>query len=194
MAQLPIVAIVGRPNVGKSTLFNRYAGHRRALVADIPGLTRDRLTEEVEVAGRRVLLVDTAGLDPEAEAGVEAAVQAQARAAIEEADAILLVVDGQAGLLPEDAELARMLRRTRKPLAVAVNKVDLPAHGVRVAEFHAPRPRAACAASPRSTAAAPSICWRSCWPCCRPGPSRRRGAQSCAWPSSAGRTRARARS
>jgi len=137
MAQLPIVAIVGRPNVGKSTLFNRYAGHRRALVADVPGLTRDRLTEEVEIGGRRVLLVDTAGLDPDAESGVEAAVQAQARAAIEEADAILLVVDGQAGLLPQDAELARTLRRTRKPLAVAVNKVDRPGHAPRVAEFHA---------------------------------------------------------
>jgi GTPase len=137
MAQLPLVAIVGRPNVGKSTLFNRYAGRRRALVADVPGLTRDRLFEEVEVAGRRVLLVDTAGLDPEAEAGVEGAVQAQARAAVEEADAILLVVDGQAGLLPEDAELARLLRRAHKPLAVAVNKVDRPEHAPRVAEFHA---------------------------------------------------------
>lgn len=136
MAELPLVAIVGRPNVGKSTLFNRYAGRRRALVGDVPGLTRDRLVEEVEVAGRRVLLVDTAGLDPDADAGVEAAVQAQVRAAIEEADAILLVVDGQAGLLPQDAELARTLRRTRKPFALAVNKVDRPEHAVRVAEFH----------------------------------------------------------
>jgi GTP-binding protein len=136
MAQLPIIAIVGRPNVGKSTLFNRYAGRRRALVADIPGLTRDRIAEEVELAGRTVLLVDTAGLDPGADEGVDAAVQAQARAAIEEADAILLVVDGQAGLLPEDAELARILRRTEKPLALAVNKVDQPQHAVRVAEFH----------------------------------------------------------
>jgi GTP-binding protein len=137
MAQLPLVAIVGRPNVGKSTLFNRYAGRRRALVADVPGLTRDRLVEEVEVAGRRILLVDTAGLDPEADSGIEAAVQAQARAAIEEADAVLLVVDGQAGLLPQDAELARTLRRTHKPLAVAVNKLDHPSHAARLGEFHA---------------------------------------------------------
>jgi GTP-binding protein len=136
MAQLPLVAIVGRPNVGKSSLFNRYAGRRRALVADVPGLTRDRLVEEIEVAGRRILLVDTAGLDPDADSGVEAAVQAQARAAIEQADAVLLVVDGQAGLLPQDAELARSLRRTRKPVAVAVNKVDQPVHASRVAEFH----------------------------------------------------------
>jgi len=136
MAQLPVVAIVGRPNVGKSTLFNRYAGRRRALVADVPGLTRDRLVEEIEVAGRRILLVDTAGLDPDADSGVDAAIQAQARAAIEEADAVLLVLDGQAGLLPQDAELARTLRRGRKPLAVAVNKIDHLRHAARVAEFH----------------------------------------------------------
>jgi len=134
---LPIVAIVGRPNVGKSTLFNRYAGRRRALVEDVPGLTRDRLTEEVEVDGRRILLVDTAGLDPDAEAGLEGAVQAQARAAVEQADAILFVVDGKGGLLPEDAALARTLRRTRRPLLMLVNKIDVPAHEARAAEFHA---------------------------------------------------------
>ena len=134
MSQLPIVAIVGRPNVGKSTLFNRFAGRRKALVADVPGLTRDRLVEEVELRHRRILVVDTAGLDPDA--GVGKAVQAQARAAIDEADAILFVVDGQAGLLPEDAELARILRRTKKPLAIAVNKIDHPDHAPRVGEFH----------------------------------------------------------
>lgn len=134
---LPIIAVVGRPNVGKSTLFNRYAGRRRALVEDTPGITRDRLVEEVEVAGRRVLLVDTAGLDPEAEAGLETAVQAQARAAIEQADAILFVVDGRSGLLPQEEEIARVLRRGARPVAVAVNKIDVPAHEVRVAEFHA---------------------------------------------------------
>jgi GTP-binding protein len=136
-APLPIVAIVGRPNVGKSTLFNRYAGWRRALVEDTPGVTRDRIAEEVEVEGRRVLLVDTAGLDPDAEAGLEAAVQAQARAAVAEADAILFVVDGQAGLLPQEQEIARVLRRSDKPVALAVNKTDVPAHEARVAEFHA---------------------------------------------------------
>jgi len=137
MAELPIVAIVGRPNVGKSTLFNRYAGRRRAIVQDVPGMTRDRLVEEAEVGDRRVLIVDTAGLDPEPESAMDAAVQGQARAALEQADALLFVVDGQAGLLPQDEELARLLRRTRKPLALAVNKIDVPAHGVRTAEFHA---------------------------------------------------------
>ncbi|HEX2483743.1 MAG TPA: ribosome biogenesis GTPase Der [Myxococcota bacterium] len=137
MAELPIVAIVGRPNVGKSTLFNRYAGRRRALVLDVPGVTRDRLVEEVEVGGRRLLLVDTAGLHFERDARIDAAVQAQAQAAIAQADAIVFVVDGQVGLLPEDEELARALRKTQKPLAVAVNKIDRPAHEARVGEFHA---------------------------------------------------------
>jgi GTP-binding protein len=135
--RIPIIAIVGRPNVGKSTLFNRFAGRRRALVDDLPGITRDRIAEEVEVGGRRVLLVDTAGLDPEPESGIETAIQSQVQTAIDQADAILLVVDGRAGLLPQEEEMARTLRRTARPVAVAVNKIDAPAHAVRVAEFHA---------------------------------------------------------
>jgi len=135
-APLPVIAIVGRPNVGKSTLFNRYAGKRRALVQDTPGVTRDRLVEEVEVAGRRVLLVDTAGLDPDADAGLPGAVQAQARVAVQEADAILFVVDGKHGVLPEDEAIARTLRRSARPLVLVVNKIDVPAHGARVGEFH----------------------------------------------------------
>jgi GTP-binding protein len=134
---LPIVAIVGRPNVGKSTLFNRFAGSRRALVEDRPGITRDRIVEEVEVDGRPVLVVDTAGLDPDAEQGLPAAVQAQAQAAIDDADAILFVTDGQSGVLPEDESIARTLRRTDKPIALLVNKVDVPGHVSRVGEFHA---------------------------------------------------------
>jgi GTP-binding protein len=134
--RLPLVAIVGRPNVGKSTLFNRYAGQRRALVEDKPGLTRDRIAEEVEVGARRVLLVDTAGLDPAAEQGLPAAIQAQARAAVEEADAIVFVVDGQDGLLPEDEAIARALHRSAKPISVLVNKVDVRAHEPRAIEFH----------------------------------------------------------
>jgi GTP-binding protein len=136
MAALPIVAIVGRPNVGKSTLFNRYAGHRRALVEDRPGITRDRIVEEVDVEDRRVLVVDTAGLDPEAEAGLPAAVQAQAWSAVRDADAILWVVDAQSGVLPDDVELARTLRKTAKPVTLAVNKIDVPAHAARIGEFH----------------------------------------------------------
>lgn len=133
---LPIVAIVGRPNVGKSRLFNRYAGHRRALVQDLPGVTRDRIAEEVSLVGRRFLLVDTAGLDPAPGTDLEAEVQHQARIAVEQADAILFVVDGQAGLLPGDEEIARTLRRTDKPVALAVNKVDLPEQRDRAGEFY----------------------------------------------------------
>ena len=136
---LPIVALVGRPNVGKSTLFNRYAGHRRALVEDTPGITRDRIAEEVEVGTRHILLVDTAGLDPEAaeSGGIDTAVQAQAQEALETADAVILVVDGRAGRMPQEEELARVLRRGDRPLAVAVNKIDAPSHQPLVAEFHA---------------------------------------------------------
>lgn len=133
---LPIVAIVGRPNVGKSRLFNRFAGRSRALVDDQPGITRDRIAEEMELGGRHFLIVDTAGLEPDPEAGLESAVQAQARTAVEQADAILFVVDGRAGLLPEDEAIARTLRQSDKPIAVAVNKIDRPEHAVRVNEFH----------------------------------------------------------
>jgi GTP-binding protein len=133
---LPIVAIVGRPNVGKSTLFNRYAGSRRALVDDLPGVTRDRIAIEIEVGKRRVLIVDTAGLDGEAEEGLYSAVQQQARSAIAEADAVLFLVDGQSGLLPEDESVAQTLRQTSKPVMLAVNKIDRPQHEVRVGEFY----------------------------------------------------------
>jgi GTP-binding protein len=135
--RIPMVALVGRPNVGKSTLFNRYAGYRRALVADQPGLTRDRIAERVEVAGRTIWLVDTAGLDPVKGESLEAAVQAQARMAVEAADVILFVVDGKQGLVPEDEAIAATLRRSGKPLALLVNKIDQPLHhGDRVHEFH----------------------------------------------------------
>ena len=134
-SQLPIVAIVGRPNVGKSTLFNRFAGRRRALVDDHPGVTRDRIAEEVEVEDRRILLVDTAGLEPREHEGLPGAVQALARSALDDADAIIFVVDGKSGLLPEDEVIAKILHRSAKPVLVAVNKIDVPKHAERVMEF-----------------------------------------------------------
>ncbi len=137
--RLPVVALVGRPNVGKSTLFNRYAGYRRALVADQPGLTRDRIAERIVVEGRAIWVVDTAGLDPvRGEADLDAAIQAQARSAIENADVILFIVDGKLGLVPEDESIAATLRRAGKPLAVLVNKIDQPMHHQeRIHEFYA---------------------------------------------------------
>ncbi len=137
--RLPMVALVGRPNVGKSTLFNRYAGYRRALVADQPGLTRDRIAEKIEIEGRWIWIVDTAGLDaPKGEQELDAAVQSQARSAVEAADVILFIVDGKLGLVPEDETIATTLRRSGKPLGLLVNKIDQPMHHQdRVNEFFA---------------------------------------------------------
>ncbi|RMH40510.1 MAG: ribosome biogenesis GTPase Der [Deltaproteobacteria bacterium] len=136
--ELPLVAIVGRPNVGKSTLFNRLVGGRPALVDDTPGVTRDRRYGEVEYFGARFRAVDTGGLDPDAEAtALGAGIHRQARAAIDEADAVLFVVDGRAGLTPVDADLADMLRRCERPVVVAVNKIDGPKHDPLLAEFFA---------------------------------------------------------
>ena len=120
----PIVAIVGRPNVGKSTLFNRLIGGRRAIVDDMPGVTRDRLYGEMEWRGRQFVLVDTGGYEP-AGTGIMAAVRAQAQQAVAEADLILLLADAKEGLTPADSEVARLLRRgTHKPILLVANKVD----------------------------------------------------------------------
>jgi GTP-binding protein len=133
-----MVALVGRPNVGKSTLFNRYAGYRRALVADQPGLTRDRIAERIDVEGRMIWLVDTAGLDATGRGeSLESAVQAQAQAAVDSADVILFIVDGKLGLVPEDESIAATLRRSGKTIGLLVNKIDQPKHHQgRLNEFY----------------------------------------------------------
>ena len=135
-SRVPVVALVGRPNVGKSRLFNRYAGRRKALVQGTPGITRDRIAAEIEVDGRRILLVDTAGLDASTDSELSQAVQRQAREAVLQADGILFVVDSRAGLLPEDEAIARTLRKSAQPLAVLVNKVDGHDQLDRVGEFY----------------------------------------------------------
>src|SRR5437667_697142 len=124
MANLPRVAILGRPNVGKSTLFNRICGRRRALVGNEPGMTRDRLYAPAEWLGKQFEVVDTGGLIPESPDQMAAEILRQAKVAIDEADQLVLVVDGRAGVLPLDEELARLLHRTGKPVALAVNKTD----------------------------------------------------------------------
>jgi GTP-binding protein len=133
----PLVAIVGRPNVGKSTLFNRLVGGRPALVHDTPHLTRDRRYGETDYFGREMRLVDTGGLDPEAAREViGAGIHRQAMRAIDEADAIVLVVDGRSGVTAIDHALAKQMRATGKPVFLAVNKVDSPANDALVHDFH----------------------------------------------------------
>ena len=133
----PLVAIVGRPNVGKSTLFNRLVGGRPALVHDTPGLTRDRRYGDVEYFGHELRVVDTGGLDPDAAKEViGAGIHRQALRAIEEANGLVLVVDGRAGVSAIDHALARQLRATGKPVFLAVNKVDHPSRDHLVHDFH----------------------------------------------------------
>ncbi|MPZ77042.1 MAG: ribosome biogenesis GTPase Der [Deltaproteobacteria bacterium] len=122
--KLPIVAVVGRPNVGKSTLFNRLVGERKAIVHDLPGVTRDRNYGAAEWAGRKFLLVDTGGLDSEVEEGLAERVQEQSHGAIAEADVVLFLLDGKSGLNPIDQEAIEQLRKTGKPVLFAVNKLD----------------------------------------------------------------------
>src|SRR5881409_2354657 len=130
-----LVAVVGRPNVGKSTLFNRLVGERVAIVEDEPGTTRDRLYATVEWRGREFTLVDTGGLD-DGTSEVEAGVRRQAEAAIEEADVVMFVVDAQSGILPVEHDVADRLRRSRKPVVMAANKSESWKTEAQAAEFY----------------------------------------------------------
>ena len=120
----PIVAVVGRPNVGKSTLFNKLCGQRLAIVEDTPGITRDRIFANCEWNGHDFLLVDTGGIEPKATAGILAHMREQAQIAIDTADCIIMVVDVRDGLTAADEDVAHMLRRSHKPIILAVNKCD----------------------------------------------------------------------
>jgi GTPase len=133
----PLIAIVGRPNVGKSTLFNRLVGGRPALVHDTPHLTRDRRYGDADYFGAPLRIVDTGGLDPAAAREViGAGIHRQALRAIDEANALVLVVDGRAGVTSIDHELARQLRATGKPLFLAINKMDHPSRDDLAHDFH----------------------------------------------------------
>jgi GTP-binding protein len=134
--RLPVVAIVGRPNVGKSTLFNRIVGSRRAIVGDEPGITRDRLYGNAEWRGREFRVVDTGGIIPEEKDLIPSEIFRQARVALDEAAAIIMVVDGRTELAGPDLELARLLIRSGKPLFLAVNKIDSDKQESLTAEFH----------------------------------------------------------
>ena len=135
-AGIPTVAIVGRPNVGKSTLFNRIVGSRRAIVGDEPGITRDRLYGDAEWEGRRLRIVDTGGILPEEKDPIPSEIYRQARVALGEAAAIIMVIDGRTELAGPDLELVRLLRRANRPLFLAVNKVDSEKQSSLVDDFH----------------------------------------------------------
>jgi GTP-binding protein len=135
-ARLPSLVIVGRPNVGKSTLFNRLTGRRRSIVTDEPGITRDRIYGQAEWRGRTFEVVDTGGILPDDKAVIPQEILRQAHIAIKKAALLLLVVDSQAGLTPLDQELARLLRTTGKPFVIAVNKVDSSLQEANAAPFH----------------------------------------------------------
>ncbi len=120
----PLVAIVGRPNVGKSTFFNKISGKRISIVEDIPGVTRDRIYADVEWMGRKFTMIDTGGIDPLSDDVLLSQMRHQAQIAMDMADVICFFVDARVGLTPDDEEVARLLRRTRKPLLLVVNKMD----------------------------------------------------------------------
>src|SRR6266436_3973928 len=122
--KLPSVVIVGRPNVGKSTIFNRLTGTRRSIVTNEPGITRDRIYGTATWQGRTFEVVDTGGIVPDDKAAIPREILRQAQVAIEGASQLLLIVDARAGLTPLDSELANLLRRTGKPLLILANKVD----------------------------------------------------------------------
>lgn len=131
------VAIIGRPNTGKSTLFNRILGRRQAIVKDFPGVTRDRHYAECEYRGRQFQLVDTGGLVPSADEQMFSLIREQSRRAIAEADALIFLMDGREGLTPMDQEIADLLRGVKKPVFVAINKIDTPKSDPLISDFYA---------------------------------------------------------
>jgi len=136
LATVPLMAIIGRPNVGKSTLFNRILGTKTAIVDDVPGVTRDRHYADGSYCGRPFRLVDTGGLEPSATAGMIALIKRQSQIAIAEADILILLMDGRAGLTPADEEIVTLLRGTKKPVFVTINKIDTPKTESLLADFY----------------------------------------------------------
>ena len=133
----PLVAIVGRPNVGKSTLFNKLIGRRLSIVEDTPGVTRDRIYADAEWLTHSFTLIDTGGIEPESEDIIAVQMRRQAELAIETADVIVFLVDGREGMTAADEEVAAMLRRSNKPVVLAVNKLDAPKFNDAIYEFYA---------------------------------------------------------
>ena len=156
--ETPTVVIVGRPNVGKSTLFNRITGQRRAIVGDEPGITRDRIYGEFEWGSRRFRLVDTGGIVPDDPELIPTEIYNQAKVALEEADALILVVDVRTELARPDYDLVKLLIRSSKPVFLAVNKVEGEAMAQEAAQLAAaqpPAPAPVAAPAPLAASAAP---------------------------------------
>ena len=132
----PLVAIIGRPNVGKSTFFNKVAGKRISIVDDQPGVTRDRIYADVEWLGRGLTLIDTGGIDPRSEDALLSQMREQAEIAMDTADVICFFTDARDGLTDDDREVANMLRKTQKPVLLVVNKIDYPGLNEHLYEFY----------------------------------------------------------
>lgn len=131
----PVVAIVGRPNVGKSTIFNRIVGERVSIVEDVPGVTRDRIYNTAEWLGKEFNIIDTGGIDLSNEPFLEQ-IRAQAEIAIDEADVIIFITNGREGVTDADEQVAKILYRSKKPVVLAVNKVDNPEMRDQVYDFY----------------------------------------------------------
>ena len=136
MDRKPIVAIVGRPNVGKSTFVNRLVGSRNSIVDDMPGVTRDRIYFDVEWQSKMFTVIDTGGIIPGDDDDIMNSIFTQAQLACEEADKIIFLVDGKDGINPIDYDIANILRRAKKPVFVAVNKCDNPESLIMVNDFY----------------------------------------------------------
>ncbi len=136
MKRKPIIAIVGRPNVGKSTFVNRIVGRRQSIVDDLPGVTRDRIYFDCEWQNKPFTVIDTGGIIPGDEDEIMLSIFDQARIACDEADRIIFIVDGMEGITPVDEDIANILRRSNKPVFLAVNKTDSPSHFANAAEFY----------------------------------------------------------
>ena len=137
MSRIPVVAVVGRPNVGKSTFVNRLVGARQSIVDDRPGVTRDRIYFDVEWQHKEFTVIDTGGIIPGNEDEIMLNIFAQAQIACDEADSIIFLVDGKEGINPVDYDIANILRRSKKPVYLAVNKIDSPERSMMTADFYA---------------------------------------------------------